>query len=113
MRLVWTQEVLERLDDIQYYLAIGQKAPQAAQDMLRRILVRAQQIQELPLNGRKVLDYHNPDIREQIENPYRVIYLITDDTIYLLSIMHQRQLLPKVKEMKAAAEMAIKAVQPE
>lgn len=113
MNVIWTQEALERLEDIQYYLAIEEKAPVAAKQMIGRLIARIPQISDMPLSGRIVPDYSDPKVREQLETPYRMIYLITDSAIYVLSVMHQRQLLPKVKDLKAAAVQAIKAYEDE
>jgi len=113
MKVVWTEEALERLEDIQYYLAINQKAPAAADEVMGRLFSRIPQIQDMPLSGRQVSDYDNLNVRELLENPYRIIYFIDNQTIYILSVMHQRQLLPKVKELKAAADAAIKMIEEE
>jgi len=108
MEVIWTQEALERLEDIQYYLAVEQKASQAAGSMISKIISRTPQISEMHFSGRAVPDYEDPKVREQLENPYRIIYLISSDSIYILSVMHQRQLLPKMRELKEAADIAIK-----
>jgi len=113
MSVVWTQEALERLEDIQYYLAVKQQAPIAAREMIERLLARTPQIEDMPLSGRQVTDYEDPNVREQLENPYRIIYQITDDTVYILSVMHQRQLLPKVKDLKATSAAAIASIESE
>ena len=110
MEIVWTQEALERLKDIQYYLAVQEKSPQAAQDTLERIFAREPQIQEMPLSGRVVPDYNIANLRELLEGSYRIIYLIRTDRILILSVMHQSRLLTKVKEMKAALDNAIQAI---
>lgn len=113
MEVTWTQEALERLEDIQYHLAIREKSPTAARETLERIFAREPQIKEMPLSGRTVPDYNNPNLRELIEGSYRVIYLINGARILVVSVMHQRQLIPKVKEMKATAQAAIQSIQEE
>jgi len=110
MDVIWTQEALERLEDIQYYLAVQEKAPQAAQDTLERIFARETQIQEMPLSGRVVPDYNIANLRDLIEGSYRIIYLIQADRILIVSVMHQSRLLTKVREMKAAAAEAVKMI---
>ena len=110
MNVIWTQEALERLEDIQYYLAVQEKVPQAARDTLDRIFAREPQIQEMPQSGRVVPDYNIPNLRELIEGSYRIIYLVQADRILIVSVMHQSRLLTKVKEMKAAADAAVKAI---
>ena len=74
MEVIWTQEALERLEDIQCYLAVQEKAPQAARDTLNRIFAREPQIQDMPLSGRVVPDYNIANLRELIEGSYRIIY---------------------------------------
>ncbi len=110
MQVIWTQEALERLEDIQYYLAVQEKAPQAARDTLNRIFARELQIQDMPLRGRVVPDYNIANLRELIEGSYRIFYLIKNDQVLIVSVMHQSRLLSKVKEMKVAADAAIKAI---
>mgnify|MGYP000104913394 CR=1 FL=1 len=113
MDVIWTQEALERLEDIQYYLAVQEKAPQApqaAQDTLERIFAREAQIKEMPLSGRVVPDYNIANLRDLIEGSYRIIYLIQADRILIVSVMHQSRLLTKVREMKAAAAEAVKMI---
>ncbi|MEO0442601.1 MAG: type II toxin-antitoxin system RelE/ParE family toxin [Pseudomonadota bacterium] len=67
MEVIWTQEALERLEDIRYYLAVKQHAPVVARDMIDKLLARAPQIQDMPLSGRQVPDYHDPNVREQLK----------------------------------------------
>lgn len=110
MSIIWTQEALERLEDIQYYLAVQEKAPQAAKDTLERILAREAQIQEMPLSGRIVPDYNIVNLRELIEGAYRIIYLIQADRILIVSVMHQSRLLTKVREMKMTAAEAVRMI---
>ena len=69
MELIWTQEALERLEDIQYYLTVGQKAPVVAKEMLHRLQSRTLQIQSMPLSGKQVPNYEDPTVREKLESP--------------------------------------------
>lgn len=115
MRLIWSQEALERLEDIQYYLAVNQQSPQAAASVLARLFAAVPQIESMPMSGRQMAHYDDPNLREHLVNPYRIIYHINaaKDQIVVLSVMHQRQLLPKVKEMQAAARAYIDAIEKE
>ncbi|MCK7494445.1 MAG: hypothetical protein MZW92_27135 [Comamonadaceae bacterium] len=40
-------------------------------------------------------EYRREDIRELLEQPYRIIYRFTPDMVTILSVMHYRQLLPR------------------
>jgi len=108
VEVIWTQEALERLEDIQYYLAVQERAPQAALASVEKILAREAQIGELPLSGRMVADYKLHNLREVLEGSYRIIYSIQSDRILIISVMHQSRLLSKVKALKAAADAAVK-----
>lgn len=99
MDVIWTQEALERLEDIHYHLAIQEKSPQAAQTVLENIFAREEQLQEMPLSGRVVPDYNIENLRELLEGSYRIIYQIHVDRILIVSVMHQSRLLRKVKEI--------------
>ena len=46
------------------------------------------------LSGRRVPEYHQDNVREIGEPPYRIIYRVTADVVQVLTIMHERQLLP-------------------
>jgi len=59
-----------------------------------RLTRRSQQLTELPNSGRQVPEYVRNDVRELLENPYRIIYKIKSDQIDVLTVMHYRQVLP-------------------
>jgi len=44
--------------------------------------------------GRVVPEYEHDYIREVFHHPYRIIYLIKDDVIEILSVIHEARLLP-------------------
>jgi len=89
----WTPEARTRLKEIQDYL-IRQHAPKAAKKVVVTLLSCTRQLEEVPLSGHKMPDYPNDEIRELFENPYRIIYRVTEDQIEILTVMHYRQLLP-------------------
>ena len=105
MRLVWTEEAIRKLEDIRDYLAIDQKAPEAAFNTVNKIINRAPDILDQPRVGRQVPEYQDPDVRELLIDPYRLIYLLQEDDIFILTTMHQRQLLPSYRKIiKAVRE---------
>lgn len=48
----------------------------------------------MPRAGRKVPEFDLDEFRQLLVRPYRVIYRINHDSIFVMSIMHYRQLLP-------------------
>ena len=89
----WTPEARTRLKEIQDYI-IEQHAPKAARKVVVTLLSRTRQLEEVPLSGHKMPDYPNDEIRELFEEPYRIIYRVTEQQIEILTVMHYRQLLP-------------------
>ena len=59
-----------------------------------KITRRSEQIADQPYSGRKVPEYEAEDIRELIEKPYRIIYLIKPDQIDVVAVIHGAQLIP-------------------
>jgi toxin ParE1/3/4 len=66
------------------YIALD--SPQYARRMMDRLTRRTLQIAQHPFSGRKVPEYDFKLIREVIEGPYRIIYLMKSDQIDILAI---------------------------
>lgn len=91
----WTAEARHTLANIRDYISEIEHAPLIAEQVLSRLTNRVEQLQVAPRSGRTVPDYRDTQIRELLEKPYRIIYLIVNETrIDILSVMHYRQLLP-------------------
>jgi toxin ParE1/3/4 len=93
MRIRWTPEARAQLKAIHEHIA--QESPKIAQQVIGRLLSRCGQLADLPLSGRKVLDYNRDDLRELSARPYRLIYRILNEQIDIISVMHVRRLLPR------------------
>ncbi len=77
MRVVWTDRAKARLRQIPTYIA--QDQPINAERMVDRLTHRVAQLAEHPRSGRIVEKYQREDLRELIEAPYRIVYLIGPD----------------------------------
>jgi toxin ParE1/3/4 len=93
MKVYFTENAIEHLVNIYDYISLN--SPTYAKRMVDKITRRAEQISVHPYSGRTVPEYESADIRELIEQPYRIIYRIKSDQIDVLAIMHGAQLLPK------------------
>lgn len=56
--------------------------------MVDRPTRRSQQIADFPFSGRKVPEFDIDEIREVMEGPYRIIYLIKPDQIDVVAVIH-------------------------
>jgi toxin ParE1/3/4 len=93
MKVVWTHRARGRLRQIHRYIAKDQ--PLNANRMVDRLTSRAAQLAEHPRSGRVVEGYEREDLRELIEAPYRIIYLVRPDRIDILTVRDTRRVLPR------------------
>ena len=92
MRVHWTNNAIEHLVNIYEYIALN--SPTYAKQMVNRIARRSAQIGDQLFSGRQVPEYQANDIRELIENPYRIIYRLKQDQIDGVAVIHGARLLP-------------------
>ena len=91
MRVHWTDNAIAHLVDIYEYIA--HDSPIYAKRVIDIITRRSEQIAIFPMSGRSVPEYEADDIREIIQNPYRIIYRTKPDQIDVLAVIHCAQLL--------------------
>ncbi len=92
MKIRWTDKALDNLQNIHDYIA--QDSRFYALRMIDRLTSRSKQIAFMPFSGRKVPEYQTENIRELIEEPYRMIYRINEDSVDILTVIHGARLLP-------------------
>jgi plasmid stabilization system protein ParE len=93
MRVVWTDRAKARLCQIHAYIA--QDQPLNAERVVDRLTRRVGQLAAHPQSGRIVEQYQRDDLRELIEAPYRIIYLILSDRIDIVTVRDSRRVLPR------------------
>ncbi len=95
MKVVWTDTALGHLTAIHDHIA--QDAPIYARVLVDRLTARSKQIAQFPRSGRVAAEYEDPQIRELLESPYRIIYEILPDEIAVLAVIHEVRELPPVR----------------
>ena len=93
MNVLWTESALSQLDAIYEYIA--QTSPEYALRMIDRLTRRSIQRAEFPFSGRMVPEYESNEVREVLEWPYRIIYLIRSEQsrVEVLAVVHGSRLL--------------------
>ena len=88
MKVLWTESALAQLQAVHDYLA--QTSPEYALRMIDRLTKRSIQIARFPFSGRMVPEYELNEVREVIEGPYRIIYLIDPELqkVGVLAVIH-------------------------
>jgi plasmid stabilization system protein ParE len=72
--------------------------------VVERLVNRSEQIAAFPRSGRMVPEYEIDEVRQVIETSYRIIYLIKDDQIEVLAVVHtSRKGLPQEELGRPAA----------
>lgn len=92
LSLVWTDEALERLWEIEEFIA--RDSTEQAALFVNCLIDHTEQL--LPANpqaGKVVFEASNPAIRELIYKGYRIIYMLADRRIAILSVFEGHRLL--------------------
>jgi len=96
-KLQWTKNAKDDLLDI--VTRIKQESPNTAMEIYQKLRKRAQSSNFFPLKGRVVPELLDEGItyyRELIEKPWRIIYRVGDETVYLIAIIDSRQNLDEL-----------------
>jgi toxin ParE1/3/4 len=87
VKVLWTESALAQLQAIHDYLA--HTSPEYALRIVDRLTMRSAQLAAFPFSGRMVPEYELSEVREVIEEPYRIIYLIkSEQKVEVLAVIH-------------------------
>lgn len=87
VKLIWTDQAIDNLDEIGTYIAINSE--RYAKLTLKKLHERVDILKAFPLAGRIVPEKNEESVRELIEGNYRIIYEISPDKIiYILAVYH-------------------------
>ena len=91
VKIRWSNKSLYDLKNIFDYIA--QDSKNYVNIQVKRIKLRTQQLKIQPLSGRIVPEFNNENVRELIEGNYRIVHLIKEDQIFILTIHHASKML--------------------
>ena len=92
-RLLWTEQARSDLAAIQAF--ISQDSPHYAQVVVRQLIAATDQLLVFPESGRAVPEFADPDVREAVRRPYRIVYrLVGNDALHILTVHHGSQRFP-------------------
>jgi len=86
MQIVWTQQALADLPEIEHY--IEQERPAAAQHVAAHLVSSVEHVAEFPQLGRRG---RRPGTRNLIIPPYVISYRVRSQRLEILSIWHGRR----------------------
>jgi toxin ParE1/3/4 len=93
MKVVWTDQALSRLIEIEEFVASDN--PIAATELTAKLVARGEALATLWKRGRRVPELPASPLREVIEGNYRLVYRIRESTIEVLTVFEGHRLLPR------------------
>ena len=90
-RVVWSPRALADVEAIASYIAAD--SPFYASTVVRRIIALTRSLADFPLAGRRVPEFDEQDIRELLVYSYRIIYLVEENQVTIVSVIHGKQML--------------------
>ncbi len=91
MKIVWSPLSVEKLGDFASRIAADK--PMVAEEWAEMMFESVKRLADLPSSGKMVPEIKRKEIREIYNGNYRIIYRVSGDTIYILTVRHRRQLL--------------------
>lgn len=82
----WSLRSADDLRDIEEFIA--RDSPLHAVRTVDRIVEAVVSLAEFPRMGRVVPEFRRDDLRELIYGSYRIVYLLRDDEVFVVRVVH-------------------------
>jgi toxin ParE1/3/4 len=91
--VLWTPQARADLAAIRVF--ISQDSPHYASVIISRLIAATDRLVQFPESGRAVPEFENPQVREVVHPPYRIVYRLAGvDQIHVLTVHHASQPFP-------------------
>ena len=91
----WPPQALRDMDPIRTYIA--EDSPRVAELVVGRIVRAVERLEAFPESGRKVPERNDPEIREVIESPYRIVYRMRVGAVEIATVFRASRLFPGLR----------------
>lgn len=92
MKIFFTHSAFTDLEAIkEYYLEEG--VPHIGEEFVVSIITHVQTLKQHPDIGRLVPEFDNPNIRELIHSPFRVVYLREKTAVHIVRVWRSERIL--------------------
>ncbi|HBI14226.1 MAG TPA: plasmid stabilization protein [Desulfobulbaceae bacterium] len=98
MKIIWSPLSLERAGEIADYIALDKTT--AAVEWIEALFDKVEILKSSPEIARIVPESSREDIRELLFGNYRIVYLVNQNQISILTIRHGKQIMP-IDELQA------------
>ena len=95
-QIIWSPVSRDDLHDL--VRAIAADSPTRAENFAYRLMQQTDKLQDFPEIGRQVPEQNDPDIREVIVAPYRVIYRVRSQKhlVEIVRVWHSARGTPEI-----------------
>jgi toxin ParE1/3/4 len=90
--ILWSPQALRDLESVREYIA--RDSPLYADLMVSRIVAAVERLELFPQSGRVVPERGDPQVREVIVRPYRVVYRCRADAVEIATVFRSSRLFP-------------------
>ena len=94
-RIIWSPRSLRDVESIRDYIA--RESPRVADLVVARIIKVVERLETFPESGRKVPERNDPEIREVIAAPYRVVHRLREGNVEIITVFRASRLLPWIR----------------
>jgi plasmid stabilization system protein ParE len=91
----WSPQAIRDVESIRDYIA--QDSPRYAELTVGRILAAVERLHAFPQSGRAVPERGNPEIREVIVGPFRVVYRCRVGVVEIATVFRASRLFPTLQ----------------
>jgi toxin ParE1/3/4 len=93
--ITWSPQALRDVESIRDYIAMD--SPRYADLVVSRIIASVDRLEVFPDSGRIVPERGEPQIREVIVRPYRVVYRRRANGVEVATVFRASRLLPDIE----------------
>jgi addiction module RelE/StbE family toxin len=93
-RLIWSPRSIRDLESIHDHIA--EDSPLYADLVVQRLVRAPDRLQQFPESGRIVAERGQPELRELIVRPFRIVYRIRNDSIQIVTVFRASRLFPDI-----------------
>jgi toxin ParE1/3/4 len=95
-KLLWTTQAVEDVEAIRKFIANDSDA--YADLVVARLLEAVERLELFPRSGRIVPELTDPQLREIIEPPYRIVYRVLNESVEILTVFRASRLFQSAFE---------------
>ena len=94
--VIWAPSARLDLRDLLSYIA--ENSPSSAPRFAQRVFQAVERLRKFPLSGRIVPEFNDPNIREVIRKPCRIVYRVRDQeqAVEIVRVWHAARGIPEV-----------------